>query len=781
MGLFSKSSAPKAADAPKHAGDFPAYDFIPYAAFYNDHTFVTKNGELVQTIRIPLSAAGLPSEESKHTGVYLRDLIRQVLRTHTNDTAFAHWLHVMREREEIPSLSKPAENFAIELQEDWLKSQRTGYSYYNHVYLTLVIQGQTADLFDVKDFKKGGRKRKNRRYRHDYLDQQAERLESVMQAVMADLAKHFKVERLGMRYETVEGKKVYFSEHMEWLYRLVNLQEAPMPISEVDISQQLDEAELIFGFDAMEARLNKQKRFMSMISLKHYHELPLELFDRFIQMPLEMLITQTSHYTASKEAMDEVAVIDEILTHSEDGFIADKSGFSDMMQANQGGKTDYSKQQTTIMIITDHYKELDQITSDLQSEIAQMGLLSVREDIKLEEIFWSQLPANFEFIRRKQVLPSSKVGGLARLNYYPTGQLQSRWGEPITILPTVTRTPYLFHFHRDQVGHTAIVDFNSFPDALGYRLAHFLMASASKQVSRTIMIDRHGSGEMFVNNMHGKYFRVGGKAHNVSLNPLAMEAIPSNQGFLGAWLALLLDVSNDDQEKRQAIKDCVAQAWQAGADEGFAALVSCMQSHSPGLAEKMRGFMQGPAFGGSMASGLDNLTFNQPLTAINLHVDVFREKAAVILFSLILHRIILSLDGKPTLLVVKDAWDVFEHPFFASRLQSLMDMLTERNAMLLMTTRDVEQLPHSNITPMIMQGTSTKIVLPDDIPADYMPKLLGYTETEDKELAKMERQKGQFLVVHGDEIITTTLDIKHPAKQAILLGDAKTLQAMKSA
>ena len=48
-------------------------------------------------------------------------------------------------------------------------------------------------------------------------------------------------------------------------------------------------------------------------------------------------------------------------------------------------------------------------------------------------------------------------------------------------------------------------------------------------------------------------------------------------------------------------------------------------------------------------------------------------------------------------------------------------------------------------------------------------------------LLKLERQKGDILVIHGEEIITTRLVIKNPNHQMILSGDAKTLQAMKSA
>ena len=783
MGLLQRFKQPSAAEQPSIAArPFPIPDFIPAAAFYNDHTILTKNGELMQTIRIPLSAHGLRSENAEHTHTYLRDIIRRDIGEHLTSHEFSHWLHVFRERELISPLTKPDTPFAEQLQTHWLDSQHADYHYHNVCYITLLIKGQPTKLLSMNEFRKAGRKRKNRPYRMAYLEDHAKQLEAAVQSFMADLSSHFTVERLAMVERDIQGQRVICSEQSEWLHRLINLREEPMPVDEIDLSQQLDNAELIFGFDAMEARHNGQKRFASILSLKHYHELPPELFDRFLQMPIEMIVTQASHFVTCKKALSELDNVRKVLKRSEDAFIAQHSGFLDDVESNHGLDTDFSSQQTTIMIITDTYQDMDRITNDLQTVISELGLLSVREDIKMEEVFWSQLPGNFEFLRRLQSLPSHKVDGLARLNYYPTGKERSHWGEPISVFPTPTGTPYMFHLHEGKVGHSVIFDFNSFPDALGFRLTHFVMAAASKQTSRMVMFDRHASGEMFVNAMGGDYGRLGGPHHNTSLNPLLMECVPGNQGFLAAWLAMLLDVDEQDVESRETIRACVAQGWNTQtAQQGFAGLVEMMQAVSPPMASQLREMMKCPVFGTCMASGLDNFNPDVPFVGLNIHTEVYREETAVALFALLLHRTILTLDGKPTLIVVKDAWDELDHPFFITRLQSLLDMLTEKNAAIMFISRRPEKFATSPITPIVVDAVATKLVLPDDIPCDYLSDLLGYSAEEQQQLNKMERQAGEFLIVHGEEIIATRLDLHVPEELAILSGDAKALQAMKTA
>jgi type IV secretory pathway VirB4 component len=139
----------------------------------------------------------------------------------------------------------------------------------------------------------------------------------------------------------------------------------------------------------------------------------------------------------------------------------------------------------------------------------------------------------------------------------------------------------------------------------------------------------------------------------------------------------------------------------------------------------------------------------------------------------------LALDGTPAMIIVKEAWDLFNHPFFASRLSSLLDMLTEKNAILFSTTRDIESLSKSNITADMLAGAATKIFMPDDIAADNMRELVGLSDAEDVMLLKMERQRGDILIKHGSESIPTHFKIDNADLQAILMGDAKTLHGMR--
>src|SRR5688500_15151975 len=78
------------------------HEFIPYDCHVNPHTLLTKNGELLQTIKIASNTSGLDyeggntDEQSAHINV--REIIRRALLSNVNSEKFSFWIHTMRKR-----------------------------------------------------------------------------------------------------------------------------------------------------------------------------------------------------------------------------------------------------------------------------------------------------------------------------------------------------------------------------------------------------------------------------------------------------------------------------------------------------------------------------------------------------------------------------------------------------------------------------------------------------------------------------------------------------------
>ncbi len=144
------------------------------------------------------------------------------------------------------------------------------------------------------------------------------------------------------------------------------------------------------------------------------------------------------------------------------------SGIDDMMNSDKGRTVDFGTHQINIMVLGDDYKQLDNEIASIQNGFGDFGLIPIREDIKLEECFWAQLPGNFEFIRRKSTINTARIGGFCRLNRFAIGTAAgNHWGPAVALVPTIVNSPYFLNFHQGDNGHSVLFDFNSFHDHMG--------------------------------------------------------------------------------------------------------------------------------------------------------------------------------------------------------------------------------------------------------------------------------------------------------------------------
>src|ERR1700761_569126 len=74
-------------------------NFVPYACHWNDNTIVTKNGEILQAIKI----TGLIQEKlgGKTAESNLRAKIREAILQHVDATQYAVWIHTVRSRKSL--------------------------------------------------------------------------------------------------------------------------------------------------------------------------------------------------------------------------------------------------------------------------------------------------------------------------------------------------------------------------------------------------------------------------------------------------------------------------------------------------------------------------------------------------------------------------------------------------------------------------------------------------------------------------------------------------------
>jgi type IV secretion system protein VirB4 len=188
----------------------------------------------------------------------------------------------------------------------------------------------------------------------------------------------------------------------------------------------------------------------------------------------------------------------------------------------------------------------------VQAALADLGMISVREEIALEPAFWAQFPGNFKYIARRGLVSTGNFAGLASSHNFPLGRADgNHWGEAVTLLETTAAGPYYFNFHQGDLGNFTVIG----PSGSGKTVVlNFLLAQARKFRPRIIFFDKDRGAELFIRAIGGRYdlLRPGTPS---GLNPLQLPDNPANRQFLIDWVALLAGGADIDEIAR--IKDAI--------------------------------------------------------------------------------------------------------------------------------------------------------------------------------------------------------------------------------
>ena len=771
--------ARKQTPTPAHGTDLESFrdisddviesDFVPYACLYDAASIATKNGELLQIIKI----TGLGFEAGQQGD--LRNAIRKAIQQSLPDTSYAIWLHTLRRKHQLLPHAHFPDQFSGNLDASWRAQHPSSASYVNELYVTVVKAGQSANLRQLDGVLQSLLPGRDRANRTAYLDEALRQLTGATKRMLDALRPY------GARLLTVtEREGVFYSEQLEFLEKLINLEERPMEVPRRDLSQVLTSGDISFGYDAMEVRTTEGKRrFAAIMTLKEYKESTLKGIDQFLDIPCELIVTQCFDFIGGEKARESYEKQARYLAISGDKELAQWMEIDRLMQSGLDTDRAFGEQQTTLFLIAPSVKQLETSIRMVGKSLGRLGMVAVREDMRFEECYWAQLPGNFPFIARKQSTDSNHLAGFANLQTQPMGNAAgSAWGAPISLLTTVQDTPYFFNLHRGPSAHTIIVGNQKSGHTT---MAHFLVAQSRKLNPNIWYLDASGRGELFMNAMGGSMLRPG--TPQLRFNPLQLPETPANREFLAFWLSTLIDpeAKQLNQASLGFFQSLVGAAMNMPREQRrLSALLPLVREADAALASHFQQWCAGGTHGELFDMPDDNFTLGK-LSGWNLSAYIDQPALRIPLVSYLLHRITAALDGTPTLLVMSEGFTLLNTPLFGPRAGGWWDHLTAQNTACLMLTSRIAQdalLPYTNL---LAQRAASLFALPDAEPtADYAMGF-GFSETDIAAIAHMEPFKRHVLLRRGEESTMLKLDLSSLGSGLTTLSGRKPTTVEKTA
>ena len=350
-------------------------------------------------------------------------------------------------------------------------------------------------------------------------------------------------------YDSAQGP---CSEPLEFLSYLYNGEMRPVLLPMQNLGDYLPYRRVSFGQDAVElGRAGASPRqFLGLVSVKDYPgQTAPGMLDELLRLPFELTVSQSFGFVERQAALSRMNLALRRMRSAEDEALSLRGELTDAKDNVAAGRAAFGEHHMTIALRGNSPKEVDEACAEVQAALADLGILSVREDIALEPAFWAQFPGNFKYIARRGLVSTSNFAGLASCHNFALGRANgNHWGEAITLLETTAAGPYFFNFHQGDLGNFTVIG----PSGSGKTVVlNFLLAQARKIRPRIIFFDKDRGAELFIRAIGGRYdvLRPGTPS---GLNPLQLPDTPANRQFIIDWIGVLAGGA-DAEEQAHAI------------------------------------------------------------------------------------------------------------------------------------------------------------------------------------------------------------------------------------
>lgn len=725
---------------------------LPYARHVDDVTLRTRDGLLLQTIRL----GGLLFETADTDELNYRAELREAMLRSVGSSRFAIYHHVVRRRAEALLESDFPDAFSRKLDARWRERLATREMFINELFVTIVrrpMQGRIGVLDRVREF--AGRATT------DKLASEATELRALSAASEALVAS---LDSYGPRilsvYESAHGPR---SEPLEFLSYLYNGQMRPVVLPHGDLGQHIPFRRISFGEDAFElaAAGDVPRSFGAIISIKDYPAQTLSgMFDELYRMPFEMTVAQSFAFVERGEALGRMNLALRRMRSTDDEALSLRDELSHAKDNVAAGRASFGEHHSSIALCAASLEALDTQVAEVTATLADLGIVAVREDVALEPSYWAQFPGNFKYIARKALISTANFAGLASLHNFPVGRPRgNHWGDAVTLFETTAAGPYFFSFHHNDLGNFTIIG----PSGSGKTVVlNFLLAQARKFNPRIVFFDKDRGTELFIRAIGGQYDRLRPGAGS-GLNPLQLDDNAVNRQFLIEWLSLL--AGNVEGDELEAIKDAIdANFLQPPKHRRLRHLIELFRGSKRPRANDLYSRMR-PWWGeGERAWLFDNEEDLTDLAASAVGFDMtailddqtLRTPALLYFF----HRVEERLDGTPSIIVVDEGWKALDDEVFVRRIKDWEKTIRKRNGIVGFATQSAQDALESKIASAIIEQAATQIFMvnPKARAEDYIDGF-GLSTHEYELIRTLPDSSHCFLIRHGNESVIARLNL----------------------
>jgi len=353
-------------------------------------------------------------------------------------------------------------------------------------------------------------------------------------------------------------------------------------------------------------------------------------------------------------------------------------------------------------------------------------------------------------------------------------------GSPALLWAATGTTPFRLNLHVSDVGHTLVIG----PTGSGKStLLGLLMAQFFRYTEGQVFaFDKGGSALPLVAAAGGEHYEIAAPgAEALAFCPLARIDDAHERAWAADWLEVLLTLQG--LAVGPAVRSEIHRALELLALHDHRTLTTfSLRIQSAEVREALRPYTLAGPLGALLDAERDALRTARFQVFEVSHLMDLGEKSLVPLLLYLFHRIENRLDGRPTLIVLDEAWTFLLHGLFAERIRRWLKELRKANAAVVFATQSLADLRQSAERHVIYESCPTRILLPNaEARSDHGAPLYREIGLNRRELEILARAtpKREYYFVSPDGRRLIDLDLGPFALAFLGAGDKDSLARVR--
>ncbi|CEF48481.1 unnamed protein product [uncultured bacterium] len=383
------------------------------------------------------------------------------------------------------------------------------------------------------------------------------------------------------------------------------------------------------------------------------------------------------------------------------------------LQALGGDHVAFGYLTTTITVVDIDWLRAEEKRRAVERVVNGVDLTCIREGVNAVEAWLGSLPGHAYANVRQPIVHTLNLAHLVPLSSVWAGPARNDHLDGPVLLHAETSgsTPFRVSTHVGDVGHMLIVG----PTGAGKSVLLALLALQFRRYagSQIYLFDKGFSARAAVLAMGGEHHALGSDG-SLAFQPLRGIDDLAERSWATEWIGALLAHEKVivTSEVKEAVWSALISLASAPAEERTLTGLSVLLQSNALKAALLPYTLDGP-FGRLLDAAENRLA----LTDVQcFETEELMHETGVVLpvLTYLFHRLEERFDGRPTLLILDEAWIYLDNPLFAARIREWLKVLRKKNVAVIFATQSLADISSSSIAPAIIESCPQRIFLPND-------------------------------------------------------------------